>query len=64
MAVQLGLNSDHKPLLVDEQFPDEILGQFGGLREILLVELVVTGHDVGIGFLLGLAEKGRGARKA
>ncbi len=49
------------PLLVDEQLPDEVLGQLGGLGEELVVELVVAGHDVGVRLLLGLAQEGGGA---
>lgn len=51
------------PLLVDKELPDKVLGEVGGLRKELLVELVVDGDDVGVGLLLRVPEKRRGARQ-
>ena len=45
----------------DEEAADEVLGQVGRVAEVLLVEAVVDVGDVGEGFLLGVAEEGRGA---
>ena len=56
------LPQDNKlPLFVDKQFPNEVFRQIRGLREELPVELVVAGHDVGVGLLLGVAQEGGGA---
>lgn len=47
----------------DEQPADEVLGQLAGVAEVLLVEVIVHGRDVGQRLLLGLAqERGRAAQ--
>ena len=51
------------PLLVDKELPYEVLGEVGGLREELLVKLVVDGDDVGVRLLLSVSEKRRGTRE-
>ena len=56
-----GADSTLSPLLVDKELPDKVLGEVGGLREELLVELVVDGDDVSIRLLLSVPEKRRGS---
>ena len=51
------------PLFSNKKFPNEVFSQFRGLREELLVELVVAGDDVGIGLLLRVAKKWRRSRQ-
>ena len=58
-----GAGSTPSPLLVDKELPDKVLGEVGGLREELLVELVVDGDDVGVRLLLRVPEKRRGTRQ-
>ena len=48
------------PGLLDEELPDEVLGQLGGVGEELLVEGEVHGHDVLVCLLLRVPEEGRG----
>lgn len=45
--------------VLDQQAAYEVFGQFTGVAEILLVEVVVDGRDVREGLLLGLAEERR-----
>lgn len=51
------------PLLVHKQLPYEIFGKFRCLREEIFVELVIAGHNVGVGLLLGVPEEGRRPRQ-
>ena len=58
-----GVGNTLSPLLVDKELPDKVLGEVGGLREELLVELVVDGDDVGVRLLLSVTEERRGTRE-
>lgn len=58
------LISNNLPPVLDQELPDEALGQLAGVTEELVVKVVVHGRDVAQRLLLGVAEERRRAAQA